>query len=103
MSNVLKGKLPYASLGKIKKYKQEETSALGGKENDCIYETILSGMNGTEKDYISDLIRAKRRREEQSTLTRNLSDEDIELSNKMTRQPFLRMNSPKLKHVQSLD
>ena len=47
MSSVLKGKLSYASLAKARKYKQEEALALGGKENDSIYETILNGMNGT--------------------------------------------------------
>lgn len=47
MSVIPKGKLSYASLGKTKKSKQEETVFLGRKENDSIYDTILSGMNGT--------------------------------------------------------
>lgn len=37
MSSFLKGKISYASLGKPKKLKQSDYSALGGKENDCIY------------------------------------------------------------------
>lgn len=78
MSNFLKGKLSYASLSKPKKTKNMEQSVLRAKDNDCIYESILNGMNGNEKDYISDLIKSKRKNEGRSTFTRNAEEDSGE-------------------------
>ena len=105
MSNFLKGKLSYASSSKPKRTRNvEHSSVLQSKENDYIYESILRGMNGGEKEYISDLIKCKRKREGRSSHIRNVDDDSAEDNfNQVTKQPVLRMNSPKLKHVQSLD
>ena len=105
MSNFLKGKLSYASSSKPKRTRNvEHSSVLQSKENDYIYESILRGMNGGEKEYISDLIKCKRRKEGRSSHTRNIDDDSAEENiSRATKQSVLRMNSPKLKHVQSLD
>lgn len=62
MSNIPKGKLSYATMGKHKNQKPEDTKTLIHKQNDSIYHTILNGMDGIEKDYISDLINAKKKK-----------------------------------------
>ena len=104
MNNFLKGKLSYASSSKPKRARNiDHQSVLSSKENDCIYESILSGMGGGEKEYISDLIKCKRKKEGRSSHTRNIDDSAEENISRATKQPVLRMNSPKLKHVQSLD
>ena len=75
MNNFLKGKLSYASSSKPKRTRNvEHQSVLSSKENDCIYESILRGMNGGEKEYISDLIKCKRRKEGRSSQTNNVDD-----------------------------
>ena len=105
MSSILKSKLSYASLGKPRKPKEHE-KILKERENDCIYDTILSGMNETEKDYITDLIRARRNKEDKSLFYKKLAPADTEAPDRHHVEAY-RYNSPqlspKLKHVQSLE